>query len=117
MLEYDRAKQFGSLFSVLSPEWLSKSGIPPDRAGYVVFKREWESKAVGYNLLAFKPISVSKPNPKDLGVYTIRGRAKLQSRQTNRITEEDYFIEAQWRNCEWYFSEPFTFIGLGKRSF
>jgi hypothetical protein len=110
MLEYDRTNQFENLFSVLSTDWLSKSGVPSDKTGYLAFKREWESKAVGYNLLAFKPISVTKPNSNDVGVYTIRARARLQSRETNRMTEEDYFIEAHWRNCEWYFSEPFTFI-------
>ena len=110
LLEYDRTNQSEKLFELLSTDWLSRVGVPSDRDGYVAFKQKLTSKAGGYNLLSFRPTSVSKTNSKDIGVYIIRGVAKLQPRGTNRTVYEDYFIEAHWQNCQWYFSEPFTFI-------
>lgn len=110
LLAYDRTRQFGKLFELLSSEWLSQSGTPSDKSGYIAFREASAAKTSGWNLLSFKPVSVSVAISNEPGVYTIRGRAKLQSRASNRTSEEDYFIEAQWKNSEWYFSEPYTSI-------
>src|SRR5262245_44438778 len=98
LIEYDRTKQWGRMYDLLSDRFLQGE----TKENLVNRQRYIDEKLVGVELIEFTPQSITLLH-EESGWWLIRGCGKF--RQSGSSRRVDTVVEAYLQNGEWYFSQ------------